>query len=80
MGLMNRKWYLKDSYEVIPPVPFKIAFLMEQTGEWSERRLNHSDGEAKRFYRDLKLGGLRVGMESDRIFPLVRGTAGRVGF
>jgi hypothetical protein len=22
MGLTNRKWYLKDSYEVIPPVPF----------------------------------------------------------
>ncbi len=22
MGLMNREWYLKDSHEVIPPVPF----------------------------------------------------------
>ncbi len=47
MGLMNRKWYLKFSYEVIPPVPFKIAFLMEQTGKRSERRLNHSDGRPR---------------------------------
>jgi hypothetical protein len=22
MGLMNRKWYLKEPYQVIPPVPF----------------------------------------------------------
>ena len=31
----------------------QIAFLMEETGEYSERRLNHSDGEAEKFYRDL---------------------------
>jgi len=30
-----------------------IAFLVEETGEYSERRLNHSDGEAEKFYRDL---------------------------
>src|SRR5260221_6498496 len=43
-----------------------IAFLMEETGEYSERRLNHSDGEAEKFYRDLKLRGahVRVGMEA----------------
>jgi hypothetical protein len=22
MGLTNRQWYRKDSYEIIPPVPF----------------------------------------------------------
>jgi len=44
----------------------QIAFLMEETGEYSERRLNHSDGEAEKYYRDLKLRGVqvRVGMEA----------------
>ena len=44
----------------------QIAFLMEETGEYSERRLNHSDGEAEQFYRDLRLQGVqvRVGMEA----------------
>ena len=44
----------------------QIAFLVEETGEYSERRLNHSDGEAEKFYRDLKLRGVcvRVGMEA----------------
>src|SRR6202011_2998297 len=44
----------------------QIAFLLEETGECSERRLNHSDGEAEKFYRDLKLRGVhvRVGMEA----------------
>src|SRR5215470_5132331 len=28
----------------------QIAFLMEETGECGERQLNHSDGEAERFY------------------------------
>src|SRR5258706_14636599 len=44
----------------------QIAFLMEETGEYSERRLNHSDGEAEQFYRDLQLRGVhvRVGMEA----------------
>jgi transposase len=39
---------------------------MEETGEYRERRLNHSDGEAEQFYRDLKLQGVqvRVGMEA----------------
>ena len=43
-----------------------IAFFVEATGEYGERELNHSGGEAERFYRDLKQGGIsvRVGMEA----------------
>jgi len=39
---------------------------VEETGEYSERRLNHSDGETEKFYRDLKLPRVevRVGMEA----------------
>jgi transposase len=32
----------------------QIAFLDQETGEYGERRLNHSDGEAEKFYRDLQ--------------------------
>jgi transposase len=44
----------------------QIAFLMEETGECGERQLNHSEGEAERFYRDLHARGIhvRVGMEA----------------
>ena len=44
----------------------QIAFLDQETGECGERRLNHGDGEAERFYRDLKQQGIsvRVGMEA----------------
>jgi transposase len=44
----------------------QIAFLDQETGEYEERRLNHSDGEAERFYRELKQRGIsvRVGMEA----------------
>ena len=44
----------------------QIAFLFKETGECGERRLNHSDGEAENFYRDLKARGIsvRVGMET----------------
>jgi len=44
----------------------QIAFLDQETGECGERSLNHSDGEAEKFYRDLKLRGVsvRVGMEA----------------
>ena len=44
----------------------QIAFLIEETGEGDERQLNHSDGEAERFYRDLQQRGIRVrvGMEA----------------
>src|SRR6202040_2127626 len=37
-----------------------IAFLMEETGECGEQELNHSDGEAEKFYRDLHQRGVRV--------------------
>ena len=44
----------------------QIAFLVKETGEYGERRLNHSDGEAEKFYRDLQLRGapVQVGMEA----------------
>ncbi len=44
----------------------QIAFFHEETGECGEPRLNHSDGEAERFYRDLKSRGVstRVGLEA----------------
>jgi transposase len=44
----------------------QIAFLDQETGECGERRLNHSDGEAERFYTELKQRGIsvRVGMEA----------------
>ena len=44
----------------------QIAFFIQETGECGERQLNHSDGEAEKFYRDLKQRGIsvRVGMEA----------------
>ena len=44
----------------------QIAFVDTETGECGERRLKHSDGEAEKFYRDLKRRGVsvRVGMEA----------------
>jgi transposase len=43
-----------------------IAFFVEETGEYGEQELKHSDGEAERFYRDLQQTGIsvRVGMEA----------------
>src|SRR5947209_7232697 len=43
-----------------------IAFIVEETGEYDERELHHSEGEAERFYRDLQQRGIRVrvGMEA----------------
>ena len=32
----------------------QIAFFIAETGECGERRLSHDNGEAERFYRDLK--------------------------
>src|ERR1700678_2982825 len=42
-----------------------IAFADTETGECGERRLNHSEGEAEKFYRDLqsRAASVRVGME-----------------
>jgi transposase len=44
----------------------QIAFFDQQTRECSEQRLNHRDGEAEKFYRDLRLRGVsvRVGLEA----------------
>jgi len=44
----------------------QIAFVDQETGDYGERRLNHGDGEAERFYRNLKQRGIpvRVGMEA----------------
>jgi hypothetical protein len=44
----------------------QIAFLDQETGECGERRLDHSDGEAEKFYRELRQKGLsvRVGLEA----------------
>jgi transposase len=44
----------------------QIAFLIEETGECGDQRLNHDGGQAERFYRDLKQRGIivRVGMEA----------------
>jgi len=48
------------------PSDQQIAFVDQETGECSERRLNHSQGEAEKFYRDLQQRGVsvRVGMEA----------------
>src|SRR6202158_2261887 len=48
------------------PSDQQIAFLDQETGECGERRLNHSDGEAEKFYRDLQQRGVsvRVGLEA----------------
>ena len=44
----------------------QVGFVDTRTGESGERRLNHSDGEAEHFYRDLqqKQVEVRVGMEA----------------
>jgi transposase len=44
----------------------QVAFVDTQTGKSSERRLNHCDGEAEHFYRDLQRRQVevRVGMEA----------------
>ncbi|MFZ0584244.1 MAG: hypothetical protein WAN72_14930 [Candidatus Acidiferrales bacterium] len=43
-----------------------IAFVDRETGEYGERRLNHSDREAEKFYRELAARGVsvRVGTEA----------------
>jgi transposase len=43
-----------------------IAFSEEETGECGEQELNHSEGQAERFYRGLQQRGIRVrvGMEA----------------
>jgi transposase len=41
----------------------QIAWVDTETGEMQERKLTHGDGEAERFYRQLR-GAVRVGLES----------------
>jgi hypothetical protein len=42
----------------------QIAFGDTETGECGEQRLSHSDGEAEKFYRDLKLRAVSVWTKS----------------
>jgi hypothetical protein len=42
------------------PSAQQVAYVDTETGETCERRLNHSDGEAKRFHRDLERRQVRV--------------------
>ena len=44
----------------------QIAFVDNETGEYGERQLLHKNGEAERFYRELKQRGVkvRIGMEA----------------
>ena len=42
----------------------QIAMLDQETGEWTERKLLHADGQAQRFYESLR-GPVRVGMEAE---------------
>jgi transposase len=44
----------------------QIAFADTESGDYGEQRLKHSDGEAEKFYRNLKLRGVdaRVGLEA----------------
>ena len=46
-----------------------ITFLLEETGEYGEQQLNHSDGQGEKFYRDLKQRGIcvRAGMEGSAL-------------
>ena len=44
----------------------QIAMVDTETGDYSEHRLKHSNGEAQKFYRDLKVHSpqIRVGIEA----------------
>ena len=42
----------------------QIAWVDTETGECSEQRLAHSDGEAEKYYRGLNGPGVRVGIEA----------------
>jgi hypothetical protein len=54
-----------------------IAFLIEETGECGQQELNHNDGQADKFYRDLKQRGICVRRHGGyRIFTPVRAATG----
>ncbi len=46
----------------------QIAFFVEETGECGERQLNHSDGEAEKFYRELAARGVSVRVGDERSY------------
>src|SRR5271157_1774131 len=50
----------------LPPELSGGCIFCEETAECGEQELNHSDGQAEKFYRDLKQRGIcvRVGMEA----------------
>ncbi len=43
----------------------QIAFFDQETSECGERRLNHSDGEAEKFYRELQQRRVSVRVEME---------------
>jgi hypothetical protein len=45
----------------------QIAFIDNETGEYGERGLLHQNGEAERFYRELKQRGVNVGLAKYRV-------------
>jgi hypothetical protein len=57
----------------------QIAWVDAETGGYGEQQLRHSDGEAERSYRNLKLHGSSSTSWNggDRPRPLVRALAGR---
>jgi transposase len=57
----------------------QIAFLDQETGECGDRRLNHSDGEAEKFYRRQDLLGLldRLTLTIDELTAAVEQEARR---
>src|SRR6516162_2670954 len=56
-------WIIGVDYH---PSVQQIAFVNTDTGGCGERRLHHSEGEAEKFYRELKAVScsVRVGMEA----------------
>jgi hypothetical protein len=60
----------------------QIALVDSETGEYVERQLSHSAGEAEQFYRNLKQRGvrMRVGDGGHRACALVRTADGGTGF
>jgi hypothetical protein len=55
-------WIIGVDYH---PSVQQIAFVNTDTGECGERRLNHSDGEAEKFYGELKAAGCKVQMAAN---------------
>ena len=58
-----------------------LALVDTETGEYEERQLNHSEGEAEKFYRELAAPGVQRGRGAGghRLCRLVRAVTGRAG-